>query len=831
MKTVHLILVLFVLFFIDNGASAQNSKVFQPGNEYVTFEKIYLHIDREFYFIGETIWFKAYLLDGQNLSSVADTQNLYIDLIDSEGRIAQNQVLICENGEASGSILIPDSSSTGTFMIRAYTDFLKNFGEETFFHKPLKISEVKSSIDLEAEKSKLHEGKPRIDISFFPEGGYLLAGTKNLVAFKAIDESGKGVSINGKVLDGKGETVSSFKTYYNGMGRMFLFPMKGKSYKVEIDGYPDFEYSFNDILNKGVKLQLLGQTKDELAFGIVSNSSRYSVQSFYLACFCRGKLLFHKAIGGSLLPLKIVVETDLMQQGINRFILFDENLEPVSERMVFSDNMNVNNLEVKTNLQEYPTRSQVQLDILDEIDNLGCSNLSVAIINENALNTNRGSQNILSFLLLDSELKGFIPSPADYFYDDSLTSQAKLNLLMLTHGWSRYLRNTPEMKDINIKYPKTAGISIKGRAEKITGKKPIVGGKITLGIFKENSINWLEGETDSKGRFSFDNIVVFDTAKIIVQALNERERQKSEIFLDTVFEKEPAVSSDILDFMSGFQDIPLELYRQQYYSELAQREFSPDDNTILLEEVEIKGKKTEKEDGHFRIYQNADHVLEVTSENISHVDVIRFLQGRVPGLVISGDNVFFLRSTSSLTRTPTPLFLIDGFPTGGSQSMSDDAIPDESVLSLVRSIPMSTIDKVEILRGNSAAIYGSRAANGVIAIYTRKGLDPIIPDDLLKGVITEQIVGYSSYREFYSPKYTPENIDSPQPDFRTTLYWNPDITTEYGKAGLNFFTSDDFSYYRVIVEGVMDNGDICLGTARFTVNRRNLSLDDFMLEK
>ncbi len=353
------------------------------------------------------------------------------------------------------------------------------------------------------------------------------------------------------------------------------------------------------------------------------------MQSFYLACFCRGKLLFHKAIEGSLLPTKIVVETDLMQQGINRFILFDDDFEPVSERMVFSDNMNVNHLEVKTNLKEYTTRSPVQLDILDEIDNLGCSNLSVAIVNENALNTNQGSQNILSFLLLDSELKGFIESPADYFYDDSLTSQAKLNLLMLTHGWSRYLRNSPEVKDIYIKYPKTAGISIKGRAEKITGKKPIVGGKITLGIFEENYINWFESETDSNGRFAFDNIVVFDTAKIIVQALNERERQKSEIFLDTVFEKEPAVSSDILDFMSGFQDIPFELYRQQYYSDLAQREFSPDDNTILLEEVEIKGKKAEKDDGHLRVYQNADYVLEVTPEYSSYLDVIQFLQGRL----------------------------------------------------------------------------------------------------------------------------------------------------------------------------------------------------------
>ena len=82
------------------------------GIESVAFEKLYLHIDREFYFLGETIWFKAYLLDGQSLSCAVDTQNLYIDLIDSKGRISQNQVLLCENGETSGSILIPDTSPT-----------------------------------------------------------------------------------------------------------------------------------------------------------------------------------------------------------------------------------------------------------------------------------------------------------------------------------------------------------------------------------------------------------------------------------------------------------------------------------------------------------------------------------------------------------------------------------------------------------------------------------------------------------------------------------------------------------------------------------------------
>ena len=89
----------------------------------------------------------------------------------------------------------------------------------------------------------------------------------------------------------------------------------------------------------------------------------------------------------------------------------------------------------------------------------------------------------------------------------------------------------------------------------------------------------------------------------------------------------------------------------------------------------------------------------------------------------------------------------------------------------------------------------------------------------LVGAITQRVAGFSSSREFYSPKYSPDNIDSPEPDHRTTLYWNPDIKTEDGKASLSFFTADDLGYYRIIVEGITDKGRICIGSAQFAVDK------------
>lgn len=811
MKIGKAISIFLISFLIIQASSAQDIELYMQEHVPITFDKIYLHIDRDSYFIGETIWFKAYLLDGQSLYHDTNIQNLYVDLIDSKGKITQHQVLLCENGETSGNILIPDTITTGTFMIRAYTDYLRNFGEELFFHKTLRISKVKNSFELESDQAPMLEEKPEIDVSFFPEGGYLLAGKKNLVAFKAVDKNGKGVSLHGKVLDSLGKTVSVLETYYNGMGYFYITPKMDKYYEVEIENYPGYRHRFNDIRNEAMKLQLLAQTNDKLTLEVVSNTSQQSEQKFFLVCFSKGKLLGYEAIH-SLLPLRMTIETVAMQAGINRFILLNEALEPVSERLVFSDNMNVNNLDVKSSQKEYSIRSLVQLDILDEIDNLGCSSLSVAVIDENALNANRGSQNILSYLLLDSELKGIIESPADYFIDDdSITSQDKLNLLMLTHGWSRYLRNTFEENQGDFEYRKTAGISISGKAEKIIGHKPMFNGNVTVGIFEDSFINWHESKTDSTGRFSLDNLIFFDTATVFIQALNEKGKQRSKVLMDTVIIQEPVESPGILKVMKDYRAIPLQLHRQKYFSEAEYCKLHPEDGSIWIEEVEIRENKVEPDDGHFRLYQRADQVLEITDQAYAYPNLIEYLRGRVAGVQIirkrnstEGYTIIMRGSSSAKGNTP-PLFLLDGFPIVGK----------------IDDIQMSEIDKVEILKGNSAAIYGSRGANGVIAVYLKKGGVSVAKQDLITRTMTNRVIGFSRCREFYSPLYTPENIDSPEPDHRTTLYWNPNITTENGKAEISFFTSDNLSYYRIIIEGITDNGRICMGSAKFAVTERN----------
>ena len=115
---------------------------------------------------------------------------------------------------------------------------------------------------------------------------------------------------------------------------------------------------------------------------------------------------------------------------------------------------------------------------------------------------------------------------------------------------------------------------------------------------------------------------------------------------------------------------------------------------------------------------------------------------------------------------------------------------------------------------------------GVISVFTKRG-GAGYSDKHIPGTIAERIAGYSSCREFYSPEYTPENINSEKPDHRITLYWNPEVITAHGKASVSFFTSDDNSCFRVFMEGITGNGKICLGTSEFEVNKVHANKESF----
>ncbi|MDP5139558.1 MAG: TonB-dependent receptor plug domain-containing protein, partial [Spirosomaceae bacterium] len=226
---------------------------------------------------------------------------------------------------------------------------------------------------------------------------------------------------------------------------------------------------------------------------------------------------------------------------------------------------------------------------------------------------------------------------------------------------------------------------------------------------------------------------------------------------------------------------------------------------IMLEEVVVKAKKEVDNRNGRVIYSTAQATtIQVAGNDIynSSFNVIDLLRGRVAGVNVSGDMMnpmVVIRGSGNFSGAIEPLFLLDGMPVDKSGILS---------------IPVTDVDKIDILKGPAAAIYGSRGGGGVISVLTKQGNDDYKwTDHSAPGIVTFTKTGYYTTKEFYSPRY---DLDLPRnilPDYRSTVYWNPDvITDENGEATLSFYTTDAaYTQYRFQLEGLSFAGKPIVG--------------------
>ena len=828
MKTILSICIIFLAttkigiaqnFTLNNNNSENN----------ILFPKLYLHTDREFYFQGDTLWFAAYYLNGKTNSFTIESCNLYSEIINQKGEIVGSENFILQNGFCSGYVPLTDTIlKEGNYLLRAYTDFLKNFGADMFFAKIIQVSEVKSSLDFYADNknnkvepvtqsspaqaaadsihqlSLSQQVKNIIDVSFLPEGGFLLADESNCVAFKAVDKNGFGKNISGKILDENGNLVLTFKTLYKGAGKFYFYPKTGKSYTAKIDGYPDLGFQLPDIKETGGKIMLVNQEKEKLQVVVQSKTDNKNLP-YQLAGYHKNEELFSIEIDRKKSNQMVKINSSLLLDGINKLILYDKKSNPLSERLVFKQPEEINQIEIEVNEETFSTREKVKLYLSAE-NHLGneLAQVSVSVVDENYVNANGISQNIASYLLLDSELKGHIEVPAEYFVSDSLDSQTKLDLLMSVNGWSNYIWNTPAPD--SLLYQPQLGFTFSGNVKRFTGKKALTEGNVSMILFKNDSTSaFFDQPIDLNGHFEFRNIVFFDSASVFAQARNKRESHNLQFDFNMLEFASPEISEfDILQ-LKNFSNIPVSVYRQRYLNEMSLKKFYPEKDNILLEEVDVTAKKPKpkfktgvprKNDGPFKL------TWEMTAGNF---DIVEYLAYKVPGIISwrNEDNELLIKVQSGFDLGP-PAFFINDF--------SYWSIHD------IKTFNVSDFSTIEIITPPMSYAYGARAKSGAVLLTFKRGdeIDPTMP---LFGGVVEKVKGFTPASEFYSPKYTPSTINAEAPDYRNTLYWNPKINIADGGQELSFFTCDNVSRYKIFVEGITESGKICLGTGEFAVDQ------------
>lgn len=206
------------------------------------FEKVYLHLDRDYYAAGEDIWFKAYLANAQSNHSTTSSNNLYVELVDPGNNLFAREVVRIDNGVGVGDFRLEDSIAPGHYRVRAYTNWMRNFGMNFVFEKDIWIAGKAAAIKAPAPAGGSPDDMPAPrrkpsnagSIQFLPEGGTMVEGLSSMVAFKTEDINGKGVEATGWILSATGDTVARFATEFLGMGRFAFTPQAGIKYRAVV---------------------------------------------------------------------------------------------------------------------------------------------------------------------------------------------------------------------------------------------------------------------------------------------------------------------------------------------------------------------------------------------------------------------------------------------------------------------------------------------------------------------------------------------------------------------------------------------------------------------
>lgn len=759
-------------------------------------EKIYLHLDRPSYWANEDIWFKAYIKD-----SPINECNLYVEIINTSGAVVCKNISWVQNGLAYGDIHLADTLSSGVYQIRAYTNWMRNFDDVWFFRKDLVIWNPRDKkIEAEPKKLRLRD----IDLQFFPEGGSFIAGVKNKVAFKATDKQGKGIDFEGVITDDSGNKVVVIKSDYKGIGSFIFQPESGTKYAAEVRfaGNVVMNIDLPKQKNEGVLLAVNALDAAKIEIQLIKKSSKQ--EPYFLVAQSGGAICYHTKITADNEISAIQLEKQTLPGGILKFTLFDSNLIPVCERLVFNNRVDVVNLVIKPDKTDYKQREKVKIGVA-AITGSGepCeANLSMSVYNVAAqLKDDEYPNNIFTHFLLNSELKGNIENPTFYFKDDSLTTLQALDNLMLTHGYREF-----EWKEIleddfpEITHQPEPSIEIRGRVISANTNRPVAGGKVTMMTLK-SLLNVSQQETDSLGRFVFPGLYFYDTIYVSMKAENSRGKTTTTIEIDSSSSTSPE-SKYLPGLVEYSNDEHFETltYLSETQSDLIQRKWRLTD-TILIGDINVVARKKKNEDRHFRPYLDADFVLDMNKKERNIGISLDEVAARIPGVRAE------MRSdgtTVLIYRGRLMMVYIDGIRERGFEH--------------IQTLPVETIDKIELIRIGMQA--GINTDSGILFFYTKRGVKnfnrpPVKP----QGMEGLQVVGYSVSRKFYTPEYDLPEEPEKKEDIRNTIWWNPLVMTDStGIAIETFYQSEETGEMKIVVEGVTKDGKLCRGVTNYKVN-------------
>lgn len=793
-------LLLAGLFIIQQSVAQVENPIVTKLHDYTASrpeEKVYLHFDRPYYVPGETLWFKAYVtLGGDHLPSLQGGL-LYVDFYDEQDQLIEQLRIRSKNGFGNGYFNLPASISSGKLRVRAYTNWMKNFNTDFFFQK---------SIPLITAEEKEPLIKPETSVGIYPEGGQMITGIINRLAVKT-DETMAGKTL--LLLDSDQEELDEVEIDERGYGLLTLKPSAGETYALT---YQNQSFELPTASDKGVAITLNNYSYPDFARLTLRKKSGSTPDKVTVLVHTRGtahhvaELDFSRSVAITNIP-KTILPT-----GVNHLTVFDASGKPLAERLFYIDRNDPVSLDISTSKETFSTRKKIEVE-LDLSDLTGKaqirSHLSFVATQSAEVVRRPDEENIKTYLLFNSDLRGTIVDPGYYFADNSKEKKIALDKVMMTHGWRRFAWEKLLAQDVDsVQYEPEQGMTLKGKLVGKTNKKPVANGTITYFNNQNGQTVMRTQQTNQQGEFVLQDLLHTNLNKVSLKGiitgkgLKRAGKQFVAFELDTATEVITSpwlIPADPIELSSS--EIADELIANSEKRELYDSIYNFDPDVRIIEGVTIESQK-EQDFTRNKVssaYGKGSVTFEVPDEPraVASRDIFSLMAGKMAGVQITStfnpaNTIVEIRGGGGGLRRVPPKFILND---------------QETDLTTLVYLPVDQIDRVEVYKGPDAAIFGLETIGGVIAVYTKSGFEANEEADAEQGLYAISLPGLQVPREFFSPDYASEKPEHAKPDIRSLIYWQPTVVTDStGKAKVSFWTTDNPGTIDIEVQGLTYSG-------------------------
>jgi hypothetical protein len=859
-------ILLFAILLLSVTCHAQTDEAsrlqpFEPKNQLMQFvdnieafnksfpqEKVYLHLDNTGYFMGEKIWFKAYVVrdDVQKLSDLSGV--LYVELVNPSGDVVQTRKLEVKEGTADGCINLEGLLNSGFYEIRAYTRYMTNWGNTGIFsrvlpilNKPEKDGDWSSqTMDMFSYKKRLPDNREKeeemskqMNVAFYPEGGHLISRLRNRVAFAVTNENGQHFETQGW-LESDGEKVCDVSTFREGRGAFECVP-KGRRLTLHLNNEKGNERSFRlpQAEEEGcvISVESIGGGKFAVRIG---RTQLFAKQDLALISVCHGKTKLLRFVGAGSTDDTMTVNRDSLSNGVCQLCLLDANSNILAERMVFVypeqtaerikcvvDNQQLSpygKIELKTYAQPKATFSLAVRDYDSQVNGWAC--------------------NANSWMLLASDLKGYIEN-ADYYLEaDDEEHRRAADLLMMVQGWRRY--NISKMitpGDFKIQQLLEQRMLLEGKLHNNQKKKEGEKAEAFPNVYvMTTSLNTTSDavtgivKTLDDGRFAIRFSPFYGPRELIMRPDMEGDISNYEFSINRWFSPQTRHinKNEILPLPIDTPRVWLGWKEDTTALSMGQREY-------MLKMVEVTAKRNRSLKAMWLNEQNAQshaaiyYDCQVLNEQIRDrhelsPDFLKWLKQKnsffggnwgneyanEDGSFRNTRNRVLVKEGVDYKRRPVVWIINNGLY---SISYAPKRITEKSVWNAKATwedFP-ATLDEVR-------SVYISEDNSAWKSTLTLPELEPFHPvtvyiykdhqgnkwERMRKGVRSIVIEGFDVPETFESPDY---KVLPSIPDYRRTLYWNPNVKTdENGLADIVFYNNRDCRQLVISAEGFTKEG-------------------------